>query len=244
MGCGMWDWLFDLMPHISNPISHFSNPTSMNILHETSHWIAVDKPGGLIVERNPFESPTVEELVLAHLSQARANPFIGIVHRLDRVTSGVLLVAKKKSALKNLNEQFRLRQVQKTYLALVEAKPPAEEGELIHWLEKDQQEKRAQVVDTASGQGSECTLSYRQLWVDDNGRALLEVSPITGKYHQIRAQLAAIGCPIVGDLHYGAAEAYQPNQIMLHAWKLAFFDPAKKRQVEVEAAAPEWAPKV
>ena len=215
----------------------------ISIIKETPGWLAVNKPAGIQVERNPF-GPSVESLAYAHLAKKKRNPYVGIVHRLDRVTTGVVLVAKKKGALKELNEQFRLRKVRKTYLAMVDKAPPQAEATLTHWLEKDQQEKRAQVVDTASGQGSECTLSYRQLWVDDNGRALLEVSPITGKYHQIRAQLAAIGCPIVGDLHYGAAEAYQPNQIMLHAWKLAFFDPAKKRQVEVEAAAPEWAPKV
>ncbi|MCB0592788.1 MAG: RNA pseudouridine synthase [Lewinellaceae bacterium] len=216
---------------------------NITIIKETPGWLAVNKPAGIQVERNPF-GPSVESLAYAHLAKKRGNPYVGIIHRLDRVTTGVVLVAKKKGALKELNEQFRLRKVRKTYLAMVDKAPPQAEATLTHWLEKDQQEKRAQVVDTASGQGSECTLSYRQLWVDDNGRALLEVSPITGKYHQIRAQLAAIGCPIVGDLHYGAAEAYQPNQIMLHAWKLAFFDPAKKRQVEVEAAAPEWAPKV
>ena len=216
---------------------------TITIIKETPGWLAVNKPAGIQVERNPF-GPSVESLAYAHLAKKRGNPYVGIIHRLDRVTTGVVLVAKKKGALKELNEQFRLRKVRKTYLAMVDKAPPQAEATLTHWLEKDQQEKRAQVVDTASGQGSECTLSYRQLWVDDNGRALLEVSPITGKYHQIRAQLAAIGCPIVGDLHYGAAEAYQPNQIMLHAWKLAFFDPAKKRQVEVEAAAPEWAPKV
>ena len=216
---------------------------NISIIKETPGWLAVNKPAGIQVERNPF-GPSVESLAYAHLAKKRGNPYVGIIHRLDRVTTGVVLVAKKKGALKELNEQFRLRKVRKTYLAMVDKAPPQAEATLTHWLEKDQQEKRAQVVDTASGQGSECTLSYRQLWVDDNGRALLEVSPITGKYHQIRAQLAAIGCPIVGDLHYGAAEAYQPNQIMLHAWKLAFFDPAKKRRLEVEAAAPEWAPQV
>ena len=209
----------------------------MNILHETSHWIAVDKPGGLIVERNPFESPTVEELVLAHLSQARANPFIGIVHRLDRVTSGVLLVAKKKSALKNLNEQFRLRQVQKTYLALVEAKPPAEEGELIHWLEKDQRNKRAIVREVATVNGQEVRLRYRLLG-SKNGLFLVEIEPATGKFHQIRAQLAHIGCPIAGDEKYGSGLPFQKGAIGLHAWKLAFTDPKTQQAQEVVAAPP------
>ena len=215
----------------------------ISIIKETPGWLAVNKPAGIQVERNPF-GPSVESLAYAHLAKKRGNPYVGIIHRLDRVTTGVVLVAKKKGALKELNEQFRLRKVRKTYLAMVDKAPPQAEATLTHWLEKKQQEKRARVSDETSGNASECTLSYRQLWVDDNGRALLEVKPITGRYHQIRAQLSAIGCPVVGDTHYGAQAEYQPNQIMLHAWKLAFFDPAKKRRLEVEAAAPEWAPQV
>ena len=214
----------------------------ISIIKETPGWLAVNTPAGIQVERNPF-GPSVESLAYAHLAKKKRNPYVGIVHRLDRVTTGVVLVAKKKATLKELNEQFRLRKVRKTYLAMVDKAPPQAEATLTHWLEKDQQEKRAQVVDTASGQGSECTLSYRQLWVDDNGRALLEVKPITGRYHQIRAQLSAIGCPVAGDMHYGASTSYQPNHIMLHAWKLAFSDPGSKERLEVEAPLPDWAMK-
>lgn len=213
---------------------------TISILKETSGWLAVNKPAGIQVERNPF-GPSVASLAYAHLEKQKRKPFVGIVHRLDRVTTGVVLVAKKKSTLKQLNEQFRLKKVQKTYLAMVESAPAQAEATLTHWLEKDLLGKRARVSDQASGKASECLLSYRQLWLGEQGLALLEIKPTTGKYHQIRAQLAAIGSPVVGDTHYGAGEEYQPNHIKLHAWKLVFFDPASGERVEVEAEMPEWA---
>lgn len=210
------------------------------IIKETPGWLALNKPAGIQVERNPF-GPSVESLAYAHLEKQKRKPYAGIVHRLDRVTTGVVLVAKKRSILKQLNEQFRLKEIRKTYLAMVEKAPAQPEGTLTHWLEKDLLGKRARVSDKASGKASECILSYRQLRMDGQGRALLEVRPATGRYHQIRAQLAAVGCPVVGDTHYGAREGYQPNHIMLHAWKLAFVDPGSGDRVEVEAGVPEWA---
>lgn len=206
---------------------------NLPILTETSHYLAIDKPAGLIVERNPWE-PSAESLVFEYLSEKRGSPFLGIVHRLDRVTSGVLLLAKKKSALKELNRQFAEKQVRKTYLAIVEQAPSQAEGKLEHWLFKNQAEKRAVVFERQQKNAVFCSLSYRSL----KGR-LLEISPDTGKFHQIRAQLAAIGCPITGDNAYGAQTGYRPNAIMLHAWKLEFNDPLSGERVLVEAPAPE-----
>jgi 23S rRNA pseudouridine1911/1915/1917 synthase len=209
------------------------------IIIETPHWLTVNKPAGMIVERNPWEA-SVESVVLEYLhTQSNAkNPFLGIVHRLDRVTSGVLLMAKKRSALKELNRQFAERQVKKTYLAMVEKAPPAATGELIHWLVKDQLNKRALIFETPGENAVECRLVYRLLESVEKGR-LLEIEPQTGKFHQIRAQLAAIGCPIVGDEKYGAAKPYRPKAIALHAWKLQFLDPVSRERVEV-VAPPVW----
>lgn len=211
-----------------------------SIIKETPAWLAISKPAGIQVERNPF-GPSVESLAYGHLEMKRRNPYVGIVHRLDRVTTGVVLVAKKKGILRELNEQFRLREVRKTYLARVEQAPAEAEATLIHWLVKDLKERRARVAPENSDKAFECTLSYRLLRREEDGGALLEIHPITGKYHQIRAQLAAIGYPVVGDTHYGAREAYQPHHIMLHAWKLEFFDSKRKKRLEVEAPLPEWA---
>ncbi len=202
------------------------------VLRETTHWLAIDKPAGLITERNPWEA-SAESIVFEHLHRGRRPPFLGIVHRLDRVTSGVLLMAKKPSALKALNRQFAERRVRKTYLAVVEQAPAEQEGELIHWLLKSQQEKRALVYEQEQPGSVRCSLRYRLL--EDN---LLEVQPATGKFHQIRAQLAAIGCPIIGDQTYGASQAYLPNAIMLHAWKLEFTDPQSEESICLEAPLP------
>lgn len=219
-------------------INHTSDLT-ISIIKETPGWLALSKPADMQVERNPF-GPSVESLAYAHLEKQKRRPFVGIVHRLDRVTTGAVIVAKKKSTLKQLNELFRLREVRKTYLAMVEKAPAQPEAKLIHWLKKGLREKRAQVVDQATPKAVECTLSYRLLQVGERGRALLEIRPLTGKYHQIRAQMAAIGSPIVGDTHYGAREEYRPHHIMLHAWKLEFDDPASGERVLLEAGAPEW----
>ena len=203
------------------------------IIIETTHFLALNKPAGLIVERNPWE-PSVESIVYEYLQRQRPKPFLGVVHRLDRVTLGVLLMAQKKSALKELNRQFAERQIKKIYLAVVEQAPPASEGKLEHWLFKDQPNKRAVVFEQQRKDTVFCSLSYRTL-----GEGLLEIRPDTGKFHQIRAQLAAIGCPIVGDGAYGAQTSYQPNAIMLHAWKLGFKDPQNGEAVLLEAPLPE-----
>ncbi len=206
----------------------------LSILKETKHWLAINKRAGLITERSPYESPTVEDLVWDYLLESKPKPYLGIVHRLDRVTSGVLLLAKKKSVLKLLNAQFSERIVQKTYLALVEKKPPQSQARLVHWLEKDQLNKRAIIHFSPNGKSSECSLRYRVLEEKEQG-VLLEIQPKTGKFHQIRAQLSAIGCPIVGDEKYGSSIPYPDRKIALHAWKLRFQDTLTNELEEIVA---------
>lgn len=194
----------------------------MTILAETPQWLAVNKPAGLVVERDRHGYPSVEEEIFEYLrKQNKREPFVGIVHRLDRPVSGVLLLAKKKSALKILNEQFRLRQVKKVYWAVVANRPPAIQGEAEGWIMKDEVGKKA-VYSSAFTKGAyPCSLSYRQL-AEAPGRFLLEIIPHTGKFHQIRVQLAALGCPIIGDVTYGSTVDYAPNAIALHARVLVF----------------------
>lgn len=201
----------------------------------------MNKPAGLIVERNPFESPTVEELVYQHLEEKVRNPYLGIVHRLDRVTSGVLLFAKRKSALRKLNEQFRLRSVDKTYLAVVHPAPEESNQSLTHWLRKDQKNKRAEVYDKPADQAQKVSLQYRLLQREGE-LALLEVKPQSGKFHQIRAQLAFVGAPIVGDKKYGSKISGPEGAIALHAWKLDFLNPKNEERKEVIAPLPESFP--
>ncbi len=206
------------------------------IIKETPKWIAVNKPAGLIVERSPFESITVESLLWNYLGKKVKKPYVGVIHRLDRVTSGVLLFAKKKQTLKAINAQFQHRKIRKVYLALLEKRPPQDRGDLKHYLVKDQQNKKAIIHDHEVANSQSCTLRYRFLKSTDQG-FLVEVLPFTGRFHQIRAQMAAIGCPIVGDEKYGASTFFGGKAIGLHAWKLTFFDPQDQQPVLLESKA-------
>jgi len=205
---------------------------------ETSAWIAVNKPYGLSVEKTVGANDTIEDQVLAYLHKSSSMPFLGIVHRLDRVTSGILLLAKKKSALRKLNEQFAQRLVKKTYLAVVEGIPPLPDAQLSQWLYKDQKEKKALIFDEAGANRDLCQLHYKVLQ-QATDKALLEVEIMTGKFHQIRAQLASIGTPIVGDDKYGATRFdYAEKGIALHAHTLGFSDPIDAEPVLLQANLP------
>ena len=191
----------------------------LQIIFENKDYIVVNKLAGLISEKSPYEDETVENQVLNHLSTSKSHPYLGVIHRLDRVTSGVLMMAKKKSILVKYNELFSQRKVQKTYLAIVKNKPPQASGVLKNFLVKNQKEKRADIVENATKNSLNCSLSYRLLDHNEKGY-LLEIKPKTGRFHQIRAQLAHILLPIIGDEKYGSEQNYQPLSICLHAWKL------------------------
>lgn len=210
----------------------------LSVIFENKHWLAVNKIPKLSVEKSPYGEPTIESRVFDHVSKAYRNPYIGIIHRLDRVTTGVLLFAKRKSTLRKINEQFRNREVKKTYLAIVEAAPKKSKATLVNFLSKDRATRKG-IVNAAKIKGSvECTLSYEVIGENEFGH-LLEVKPITGKFHQIRVQLANIGCPILGDAKYGATKNDSPNSVALHAWKLAFTNPTTETAIELIAPLQE-----
>ncbi len=168
----------------------------------------------------------------------RGNNILQNVHRLDKPVSGTLLIARKRSVLKLLNEQFASRDIGKTYLAIVSTAPPHTEGELKHWLIKDEEGKRALITDARVQLSVEVKLTYKVLKQKD-GKTLLEVDLITGKYHQIRAQLAHIGSPIIGDEKYGSTEKYLENALALHASKLTFKHPIDGNVMTVTAPLPD-----
>jgi len=210
----------------------------LHIAHENKDYIVINKTAGLISEKNPYENTTVEDQVFAHLSKTDSKPFIGVIHRLDRVTSGVLVFAKKKSVLVAFNELFSSRKVKKTYLAVVKNKPKKDEENLTHFLVKNNLEKRADIVPTKSKNAQECVLSYKVIGKNEHGY-LLELKPSTGRFHQIRAQLSHIGLPIIGDEKYGSDTPYMPLAVCLHAWKLAYPVAYSKEIRTFEAAVPK-----
>jgi 23S rRNA-/tRNA-specific pseudouridylate synthase len=206
------------------------------IIAQTSHYTVLHKPAGLLVERSPYY-PSVEAWLYDEIQQkdGRKTPFVGVVHRLDRAVSGVLLMANKKSYLQAFNEQFRLRQVEKTYHALLEVAPKEAFGTLKHWHLEDKMQKKAIVSSKPSKNATEVALSYKILSSCEN-QHFVEIDLHTGKFHQIRAQFAAIGCPIVGDIKYGATQAFYPDAIALHAHRLVVTEPNTGERLVFEAA--------
>lgn len=209
----------------------------LDILAENNDYLVVNKTAGLISEKSRYENTTVENQVLEYLSKTKKDPYVGVVHRLDRVTSGVLIFAKKKSALVAFNDLFSSRNVQKTYLAIVSNKPPKTKGHLVNFLVKNTKEKKADIVANKSKDTQDCRLSYKVIGQNEFGY-LLEVKPQTGRFHQIRAQLAHIGLPIIGDEKYGSDKNYLPLSICLHAWKLTYEISGTKELKTFEAPLP------
>lgn len=193
--------------------------SAIEILFESNQIIVITKPAGTISEHNKFEDDNAEALVRNHLSEKVKTPFVGITHRLDRVTSGILLMAKRPGTLKTVNQWFENRRIKKTYLAITSTAPKDPAEVLEHHLWTDVENKKAMVVGAKKKGAKLAQLTYRTLAVTDFGY-LLEIKPKTGRFHQIRAQLAHIGCPIIGDEKYGNAQPYLKHQIALHAYTL------------------------
>jgi 23S rRNA pseudouridine1911/1915/1917 synthase len=211
----------------------------LDILYEDNHCIAVDKPAGSLVQPDRTGDATIvdavrEDVRVRHAK--RGNVFLVAVHRLDRPVSGVLLLARTDKAASRLTEQFRSGRVDKTYWALVESEPPAATGTLEHLLFKNTTHNRVRVVPEGTPGGRAARLHYTRLGARRGG-VLLEVRLDTGRAHQIRVQLAAAGCIIVGDVRYGSRQPLGPR-IALHACALAFDHPTRPERITVRAPLP------
>lgn len=215
----------------------------MQILFEDNDLLVIHKPSGLSSESGTARHPSAEREALEMYSkkvlgdgggmQMKISPYLRAVHRLDRASSGVLVMAKSKAMLSILMNQFERREVTKTYQAMVEKAPAAETGLLSHWLKRDETGKQALVFDKAVPDAQPCEAEYTVL--ERKGeQALLEIRPRTGRFHQIRAQLAHIGCPIVGDVLYGG-HFWREHEIKLHAQRLTFFHPRTDAPMAIEA---------
>ena len=213
----------------------------MTVVYEDNHIIIVNKTASEIVQGDKTGDTPLSETVKQYLKEKYAKPgnvFIGVTHRLDRPVSGLVVFAKTSKALSRLNEMFRLGQVHKTYWAIVKNALPREEGQLVHYLVRNEQQNKSYAYDTEKRGAKRAELHYRLIARSEN-YYLLEVDLKTGRHHQIRCQLAKMGCPIKGDLKYGFPRSNPDGSICLHARHVSFIHPVSKLQIDVTAPLPE-----
>ena len=213
----------------------------MTVLYEDNHIIIVNKTCSEIVQGDKTGDTPLSETIKAYLKEKYNKPgnvFVGVTHRLDRPVSGVVVFARTDKALSRLNEMFRTQQVKKTYWAIVKNKPPMPEGELVHYLVRNEKQNKSYAHDKEVPNSKKSILSYKQIAQSDN-YFLLEINLQTGRHHQIRCQLAKIGCPIKGDLKYGFARSNPNGGISLHARSVEFLHPVSKELISVSAPVPD-----
>lgn len=203
------------------------------VLYKNNQLIAFNKPVGVPVQHDSNDNKS-----LITLAEIYCKSPVHLIHRLDQPASGVILFAKNKKALANLNAQFQQRLIRKTYLAIVKNKPKENEATLIHYLRKNGQQNVSHAFDGEQAGAKRAELSYCLIGSSEHYH-LLEIKLITGRHHQIRAQLAAIGSPIRGDNKYGFKRGNPDRSIQLHAWKIAFRHPVTKEEVELKAPLPD-----
>jgi 23S rRNA pseudouridine1911/1915/1917 synthase len=202
------------------------------VLYKNNQFIAFNKPANV-----PVQEDKTGDKCLLDLAEIYTKSKLDVIHRLDRPATGVVLFAKTHGALVSLNEQFKNRLVRKTYLAVVKDAPLQAEGTLLHFLRKNQKDNRSIVTLEETPNSKRAELQYRIMGSTEHYH-LLEIELITGRHHQIRAQLSAIGCPVKGDTKYGFKRANPDHSIHLHAWKLRFQHPVSGETEEIVAPVP------
>ncbi len=215
-------------------------PLEKRILFEDNHLIVVNKLPSEIVQGDKTGDEPLSEALKQYLKEKYHKPgnvFLGVVHRLDRPVSGVVVFAKTGKALSRMNELVKQRDMQKIYWAVVKTRPPQTIGKLVHYLERNQQKNKSFVSRRPGKDSKEAILSYGLLASGERYH-LLEIDLHTGRHHQIRVQLAAIGCPVKGDLKYGFSRSNPDASISLHARKVSFVHPVKKEKLEITADPP------
>ncbi len=214
------------------------------ILYEDNHLLVVDKRAGEIVQADMTRDETISDLYKSFIAMRDSKPgsvFVGIPHRLDRPVSGIVVLAKTSKALSRLNAMFRDGQVHKFYWALVCAAPPEDAGELSCYLVRNEQQNKSYVFRGDPSRRKDAKLAKLRYWLKDTTDRyyLLEVELLTGRHHQIRCQLADMGCCIKGDLKYGAPRSNPDGGICLHARRIEFIHPVKKTPMVIEAPVPQ-----
>jgi len=218
-----------------------SNKNNLQVLHEDNHIIIVNKRAGDIVQGDKTGDKPLSEVVKSYLKDKynkEGNVYLGVVHRLDRPTTGIVLFSKTSKALPRLNKLFAEKSAKKTYWALVKNQPPKTKDTLVNWLKKNSKNNKSRAYPKEVEGSKKAILHYRVIKKLDNFY-LLEVDLETGRHHQIRVQLASIGCPIKGDLKYGFDRSNNDASISLHARTLKFVHPVKKDDISITAPLPK-----
>ena len=213
----------------------------MTVVYEDNHIIVVNKTASEIVQADKTGDTPLSETVKQYLKekyQKPGNVFLGVTHRLDRPVSGLVIFARTSKALTRLNEMFRSGEVKKTYWAVVKNAPKEPENELVHYLVRNEKQNKSFAYDKEVPNSKKAILNYRLIGHSEN-YYLLEVDLKTGRHHQIRCQLAKMGCPIKGDHKYGAPRSNPDGSICLHARKVRFIHPVSKELIELVAPLPE-----
>ena len=211
------------------------------ILYEDNHLIAINKRSSDLSQGDKSGDMSLDTEVKRYIAEKYNKPgdvFLGVVHRLDRPVSGVILYARTSKALARMNEMFRSAQVRKIYLAIVKERPPEDKDTITHFLKRNEKQNKTYVYDTEVKDSKKASLTYQIAGRSDR-YYLLEIELHSGRHHQIRAQLAGIGCPVKGDLKYGFNRSNEDGSISLMARQLEFIHPVKKEQVVITAPFPD-----
>lgn len=211
------------------------------VLYEDNHLLILNKEAGVLVQGDATGDEPLVEIAKRYIGRKYGKPgqvFMGVVHRLDRPVSGVVVFARTSKALQRMNALFRDKATTKTYYAITSQKPPYETGTLVHWLQKDEQKNKTTAFGKETDGALRSELSFKTV-AAKHSLYLLEVRPVTGRPHQIRVQLATLGCPIKGDLKYGDKDANPDGSICLHARQLEFIHPVRKEPLLVKAPVPK-----
>ncbi len=213
----------------------------MQVIYEDNHLIIVSKRSGEIVQGDKTGDKTLGDAVKQYIKERYAKPgnvFLGVVHRLDRPVSGLVVFARTSKALSRLNDMFRDGKVHKTYWAITKNAPAVPEATLTNWLTRNEKQNKSYAYDHEVPGSKKAVLHYKVIGRSDN-YTLIEVNLMTGRHHQIRCQLAGIGCPIKGDLKYGARRSNPDGSISLLAHSIEFTHPVSKEQIYLTAPMPE-----
>lgn len=212
----------------------------MQVIYEDNHVIIVNKTSSEIVQGDKTGDTPLSEIVKQYLKEKYNKPgnvYLGVTHRLDRPVSGIVVFAKTSKALPRLNEMFKNGEVKKTYWAIVKNCPKEAEGELEHYLVRNEKQNKSYAYDREVPDSKKAILHYKLIGRSQN-YYLLEVDLKTGRHHQIRCQLAKMGCPIKGDLKYGAQRSNPDGSISLHARRIRFVHPVSREMIDIEAPVP------